>query len=151
MPACHRSVALFLLPVILTGCASGLAASRPAADVVAAASARSAAPATVVGILIDSHCYSLDRSYAADDHRTPSGTIEGCARACAQLGIPVALLTDSGEIVVLLAPSPDLADHMGREARAVGHRSFDGSLRPDSLFVHGNGDAWTPVPLHQMM
>ena len=103
------------------------------------------------GILVDTHCYSLDRAYASDDHRTPGGTIEACAQACARLGIPVGLLTGSGEVVILLVPSPDLADHMGHEARAVGRRVLNDAMRPDSLFVRDSSAAWTAVPIHQMM
>jgi hypothetical protein len=150
---CRRAAAfLFLLPLLVSGCASGLAASPPTGR-----SARSAGSTgdvsgsvSVEGILIDTHCYSLDRAYASDDHRTPGGTIEGCAEACARLGIPVGLLTDSGEVVVLLAPSTDLAEHMGREARAVGPRVL-GALRPDSVSVRDSSGAWTAVPIHQMM
>ena len=155
----RRLTALFLalFPFVAAGCAGGLEAARPAAGVAAApgaraeASAGAAAPSTVTGLLIDMHCYSLDRAYAADDHRTANGTIEGCAEACAKLGIPVGVLTASGDVVVLLVPSPDLADHMGRETRAVGRRAFANSLRPDSVFVKDDSGVWTPVPLHQMM
>jgi hypothetical protein len=151
MPDRRRAASWLLLPMLLAaGCASGPGASRPIPEV-APPTGSPGARATVVGTLIDTHCYSLDRAYAADDHRTPNGTIEACAQACARLGIPVGLLTSSGSVVVLLAPSPDLADHMGDEARAVGTRTLNGSLRPDSVFVHDDGDAWTPVPLHQMM
>jgi len=159
MPIRRRAALLLLLvPFIAAGCARGIAVSRPVAGVApnAGAGADSGAaaatgPTTVTGILIDTHCYSLDRAYAADDHKTPNGTIEGCAEACAKLGIPVGVLTASGDVVVLLAPSPDLADHMGREARAVGRRTFVNSLRPDSVFVRDDKGAWAPVPLHQMM
>ena len=154
----RRSAALLLLPVLLVGCAGGLAASRPDAGAAtpadganAAGPANPAGAVTLVGILVDSHCYSIDPAHAADDHRTKNGTIESCAQACATMGIPVALLTPSGEAVVLLVPAPDLADHLGWEARAVGTRALGGSLRPDSLFVRGEGDAWTPIALHQMM
>ena len=155
----RRSIAVFLalFSLIAAGCAGGLGVSRPTADVTttpaagAKANPGAAAPSTVTGILIDTHCYSLDRAYAADDHRTPNGTIEGCAEACAKLGIPVGVLTASGDVVVLLVPAPDLADHMGSEARAVGRRTFANSLRPDSVFVKDDGGAWIPVPLHQMM
>lgn len=147
---CRRAaILLLLLSFLASGCASGLAASAPAA--------RSAGPtgdspgsASVEGTLIDTHCYSLDRAFASDDHRTPGGTIEGCAEACARLGIPVGLLTDSGEVVVLLAPSSDLAEYMGHEARAVGKRVL-GALRPDSVSVRDSSGTWTAVPIHQMM
>jgi len=150
---CRRAATfLFLLPLLASGCASGLAASPPAARS-AGSTVTTGYPtgsASVEGTLIDTHCYSLDRAYASDDHRTPGGTIEGCAAACARLGIPVGLLTDSGEVVVLLAPSSDLADHMGHEARAVGKRVL-GALRPDSISVRDSSGAWTAVEIHQMM
>jgi len=136
---------LLLLPLLLAGCASHLAGSPTAAT------GGPATPATVQGTLIDTHCYSIDRAFRADDHKTASGTIEGCAGACARLGIPVAILTASGEVVTLLAPAPELADHMSDEARAVGTRVMNGALRPDSIFVRGADGAWTPISLHQMM
>ena len=154
MLECRRAaIFLLLLPLVVSGCASGLAASPPAAHSAGATGATGDAPgsASVEGTLIDTHCYSLDRAYASDDHRTAGGTIEGCAEACARLGIPVGLLTDSGEVVVLLVPSPDLADHMGHEARAVGTRVLNGALRPDSVSVRDSSGAWATVPFHQMM
>jgi len=152
----RTAILSILLPLFVAGCAGGLAGSRPAPGVGTPSGAGSgtaaAAPSTVTGILVDTHCYSLDPAHATDDHRTPNGTIEACAQACAKLGIPVGVLTSSGDVVVLLVPSPDLADHMGREARAVGRRTFGGgSLRPDSVFVRDDGGAWTSVPFHQMM
>ena len=141
---------LLLLPFLaVVGCASSRSASPPPLGTPAGRAPGSLA--TVEGTLIDTRCYSQDRAFKANDHRTGDAVIEGCAQACAKLGIPVALLTSSGDVVVLLAPSPDFADHMGREARAVGRWALDGAVRPDSAFVRGDGGAWTAVPLHQMM
>lgn len=146
----RRFASVFLLlPFLAVGCASSRPASPPA--LAAPADRPPGSPATVEGILIDTRCYSMDRAFKANDHKTGGALIEGCAQACAKLGIPVALLTTSGDVVMLLAPSPDFADHMGREARAVGRWALNGAVRPDSAFVRGDGGAWTAVPLHQMM
>lgn len=146
----RATAVLLLLPFLAVGCAS----NRPASPSPTVGSPAGRAPgslATVEGTLIDMRCYSQDRAFKANDHRTGDAVIEGCAQACAKLGIPVALLTSSGDVVLLLAPSPDFADHMGREARAVGRWALHGAVRPDSAFVRGDGGAWTAVPLHQMM
>ena len=147
----RRSAAIvLLLPLLAAGCAGGFTASTPAPGGAGSTGGVSEV-ASLQGILVDTHCYSIDRAHATDDHRIPGGMIEACAQACAKLGIPVGLLTGSGEVVILLVPSPDLADHMGHEARAVGKRVLSGAMRPDSIFVRDSSAAWTPVPIHQMM
>jgi len=140
---------LLLLPFLAVGCAGSRPASSPALG--ASADRAPGSLAAVEGTLIDTRCYSQDRAFRANDHKIGGAVIEGCAQACAKLGIPVALLTTSGDVILLLAPSPDFADHMGREARAVGRWALNGAVRPDSAFVRGDGGAWTAVSLHQMM
>ncbi|HKQ20106.1 MAG TPA: hypothetical protein VJW75_10210, partial [Candidatus Eisenbacteria bacterium] len=126
----RAAAVLLLLPFLAVGCASGRPSSPPALGTAAGRAPGSVA--AVEGTLIDMRCYSQDRAFKANDHRIGDAMIEGCAQACAKLGIPVALLTSSGDVVLLLAPSPDFADHMGREARAVGRWALHGAVRPDS-------------------
>lgn len=130
--------------------ASSLLLIAAAAPVVPRPSAT--APVTIEGVLVDTHCYSLDPAYRATDHETADGTIEACAQGCAKLGIPVGLLTASGEVAVLIAPSHDFESHMGRTARATGVRVFGcAAIRPDSISVKGTDGRWIKLELHHMM
>lgn len=121
----------------------------PPADVEAAKTAK---PTRIEGTLIDTRCYSIDKSLTQDGHRTVDGTIDGCAAACAKLGIPTGVLTSKGDVTILIAPATELADYMGRQVRAAGVKVFRGAaIRVDTVEVRGEDGAWKPVEFHSMM
>ena len=109
-------------------------------------------PLVVTGTLIDTKCYSLDHRNTAVDHVTPHGEMKGCAGICANLGIPVAVLTSKGVVWTLVTPSKDLADHMGKIARVTGSRVFGGhEIRPERIEVKDPSGAWSEVKITMPM
>ena len=109
-------------------------------------------PITVTGTLIDTKCYSMDARNKGKDHQTPHGEMKGCAALCANLGIPVAVLTSKGEVWTLVTPSKDLADHMAETCRVTGVAVYSGrQLRPDKIEVQDATGHWSEVKITMPM
>ena len=109
-------------------------------------------PTTVEGTLIDTKCYGMMPSNIANDHKTPKGTMPKCATACASMGIPVAVLTDDGDVIVLVAPASSFADHMSHTIKVTGMKVFDGtSLIVDKAEVKSKDGKWSEVKIATMM
>ncbi len=106
---------------------------------------------TVEGTLIDCKCYAMDPANKGQDHSTPNGAIKSCAKACAVMGIPVGLLTDKGEVLVLIAPAESFSDHMTGTARVTGMKVYGGALLPEKVEVKGADGKWEPVSITGMM
>lgn len=107
---------------------------------------------TVTGTLIDTKCYSMDGRNKGKDHMTMHGEMKGCATLCANLGIPVAVLTSKGEVWTLVTPSKDLADHMAENARVTGAAVYGGhEIRPDKIEVQDAGGNWSEVKITMPM
>ena len=107
---------------------------------------------TVSGTLIDTKCYGMMPSNIANDHETPKGTMPKCAAACASMGIPVAVLTDDGDVIVLVAPAASFADHMAHTIKVTGMKVFDGSsMIVDKAEVRGKDGKWSEVKIATMM
>ena len=106
----------------------------------------------VTGTLIDTKCYSMDARNKGKDHQTPHGEMKGCAALCANLGIPVAVLTSKGEVWTLVTPSKDLAGHMGEACRVTGVGVYSGhQLRPDKIEVQDASGKWSEVKITMPM
>ena len=111
-----------------------------------------AKPVTIEGTLIDTKCYSMSAVNKTNDHMTPDGTKVACAAACAKMGIPVALLTSKGEVVVILAPAPVFKDHMAHLARVTGVKAYKGTaIVPDKTEVKGEDGTWIEISTREMM
>jgi hypothetical protein len=109
-------------------------------------------PTTVSGTLIDTKCYGMMPSNIANDHMTPKGKMPKCATACASMGIPVGVLTDDGDVIVLVAPAASFADHMAHTIKVTGMKVFDGSsIIVDKAEVKGKDGKWTEVKIATMM
>ena len=109
-------------------------------------------PSTVMGTLIDTKCYGMMPSNIANDHETPKGTMPKCATACANMGIPTAVLTDDGDVIVLVAPAAAFADHMSHTIKVTGMKVFDGSsIIVDRAEVKGKDGKWSEVKIATMM
>jgi hypothetical protein len=99
------------------------------AVVLAVAAPMLAAPAaTVTGEIIDSACY-IKMGAKGESHR-------GCAQACADAGIPLALLEDGTEQVIWLAskadmesPNAALKEYAGRKVTITGEWAERGGAK----------------------
>ncbi len=137
---------LFALAVLLfaaSACSSG--------DTPQATQEKTYAPGDsleVVGLLVDTNCFSRDKANIGLDH--PHPVPEGqrgpaCARFCARQGFPVAVLTDGapdGKVWILLANGQVLADYMAGTVRARGLVRSDGILIPERIELKTD-DGWT--------
>ena len=75
-----------------------IAAAMGAAFVLALSAPAFAKVETVRGILVDSACYSKDKTKTANAH---AGMSETCAQDCAKKGLPVALVTPDGKVYMV--------------------------------------------------
>jgi hypothetical protein len=106
----------------------------------------------VTGTLIDTKCYSMDARNRPNDHVIPQGEMKSCATICANLGIPVGVLTAKGEVWTLVTPSKDLAGHMARIARVTGVAVYGArQLRPDRIEVQDASGRWSEVKITMPM
>jgi hypothetical protein len=78
---------------------------------------------TVRGILVDSSCYSKDKTLTANAHK---GMSETCAQDCAKKGSPVALVTPDGKVYMV---SGDVAANTN--AKLIPHMSHVMELTGD--------------------
>ena len=92
---------------------------------------------TFTGTLIDTKCYSMapDKNVGNDHAGKDGGMMANCAAACAQMGIPVALLVD-GKVMTIAAPAPAFADYMAKEATITG-KQVGSLIIPTKAMVDG--------------
>ncbi len=110
---------------------------------------------TVEGTFIDTKCYGMNKMNAENTHTVPGKDgkmmeMPNCATACANMGIPTGLLTSNGDVVILVTPTNQLADHMAKEARVTGKKVFKGGIIPEKVEVKEDGK-WKDVPIGTMM
>lgn len=126
---------------------------------VVAAFAPASPSTTIQGKLVDTRCYGMNQDNVENEHvvKTPDGemqTIEACATACANMGIPAAILEDGeagADTYVILAPAGQLADHMAKEVRATGDIALNGGIIPETLEVKDDEGNWQEVDIQVMM
>ncbi|MFO8232447.1 MAG: hypothetical protein R6U20_07255 [Longimonas sp.] len=114
---------------------------------------------TVQGTLVDTRCYGMNQENVENEHvvKTPDDemqTIEQCATACANMGIPAAILEDGeagADTYVILAPAGQLADHMAKEVRATGNMALNGGIIPETFEVQNEDGSWEEVDIQVMM
>jgi len=104
---------------------------------------------TIEGTLVDTKCYSMDARNVSNEHVTPKGTLPKCATACANMGIPVAILTAGGKVYTLAVPAGQVANHMAKQARATGMVK-GGVVVAEKLEVK-EGNTWKEVNIATMM
>lgn len=133
------------LALLVAGCAVfALAATNVNTDAIA----------TFSGTLVDTKCYSMmPDANKGNKHVVMKGgekvKMPGCATACANMGIPVALLDKNGNSHVLAVPATQLADYMSLEARIEG-KKMTGVLIPEKIEVKKDGK-WKEVKIATMM
>jgi len=89
---------------------------------------------TIIGTLVDTKCFALDKRNITDDHELPEGHVPACGTACAMQGIPVAVLeggTASGTPWILVSyPSQIFADYIATTVRVLGQYGAEGIIVP---------------------
>lgn len=95
-----------------------------------------AAPAfavDTVGTLVDLSCYKMDKTNTGLDHKMPKGQTANCAVECAKKGMPMALITDKGEVFIV---SGALAEN--NNARLIRHLGYKVTIQ-GSLGINPDG------------
>ena len=106
-----------------------------------------AADQTWTGSLIDARCYlKYGASMASGNNHM--GTND-CGTVCLRLGQPAALLTPAKKVILLIVPSPAIADYVGQPIRVTGTLK-DGAIIVAKFEVK-KGDGWKNVALPNMM
>ncbi len=105
---------------------------------------------TLTGVLIDTHCYALNKSNTGHDHNLPqSGFRENCAEYCALQGYPVAVLFDNevgeDEVWSIMTASQIFADYMTQTVRVRGTVRSDGVLDPLGVELRIEPDEWITI------
>jgi len=106
---------------------------------------------TVEGLLVDSKCFGMMRSNTGNDHQSPDGLMKGCAAKCAKDGIPVAVLQESGKVLILAAPAKAFAPYMAQHVRVTGTVPFEGTIIPDKVEAQSADGKWKEVEITTMM
>ncbi|MFQ5510940.1 MAG: hypothetical protein ACE5EO_03740 [Candidatus Krumholzibacteriia bacterium] len=131
-----------------------VAVTLVAGGAVTLANAGKAKEVTVIGTLIDTKCYGMNHDNAVADHMTPKGKMPKCAQACANMGIPVGVLTSGkkgGDVYILITPAASLADHMAKTVKVTGMATFQGAVTPSKVWVKNDKGAWDEVKIATMM
>ena len=85
----------------------------------------SAFAAEVTGVLVDQMCYTKDKANTTNAHK---GMGDTCAQDCAKKGSPVALVTDKGEVYVVMTLGALAGEN---NAKLVPHMSHTVTLTGD--------------------
>jgi len=118
----------------------------------------------VQGHLVDSKCYgdaaamgkpamNYNNKHMVPDKDGGMKEVPNCATACANMGIPAAIVEGSepgNKTYLIVTPSQQLADHMDKEARVVGTQTFEGGITPETIEVKEDGE-WKEVDIQLMM
>lgn len=97
------------------------------------------------GSLVDASCYLTDNSQSGNEHMG----MKECGMACLKMGRPAGILTADKKFLVLVAPSPDIADYVGQPIRITG-KLRNGSILVDKFEVK-KPSGWVAVKLSAMM
>src|SRR5271154_7126576 len=97
------------------------------------------------GSLVDASCYLTDNSQSGNEHMG----MKECGMACLKMGRPAGILTTDKKFIVLVAPSPDIAEYVGQPIRITG-KLRNGSILVDKFEVK-KPSGWVTVKLSAMM
>ncbi len=97
------------------------------------------------GSLVDASCYLTDSSQSGNEHMG----MKECGMACLKMGRPAGILTADKKFLVLVAPSPDIAEFVGQPIRITG-KLRNGSILVDKFEVK-KPSGWVAVKLNAMM
>ncbi len=97
------------------------------------------------GALVDASCYLTDNSQSGNEHMG----MKECGMACLKMGRPAGILTADKKFLVLVAPSPDIAEYVGQPIRITG-KLRNGSILVDKFEVK-KPSGWVAIKLSAMM
>jgi hypothetical protein len=97
------------------------------------------------GSLVDASCYLTDNTQTGNEHMG----MKQCGMACLKMGRPAGIVTSDKNFLILIAPSPDIAEYVGQPIRITG-KLRNSSILVDKLEVKKSG-AWVAVKLNAMM
>ena len=97
------------------------------------------------GSLVDASCYLTDNTQTGNEHMG----MKQCGMACLKMGRPAGIVTSDKNFLILIAPSPDIAEFVGQPIRITG-KLRNSSILVDKLEVKKSG-AWVAVKLNAMM
>ncbi|HTR47012.1 MAG TPA: hypothetical protein VMM16_06480 [Verrucomicrobiae bacterium] len=97
------------------------------------------------GKLVDASCYATDNTQSGNDHLD----MRKCGTACLKMGKPAGIVTAEKKLLILLAPSPDIAEYVGQTIRVTG-KLRNGSILVDKLEVK-QANGWVTAKLSTMM
>jgi hypothetical protein len=102
---------------------------------------------TWTGSLVDASCYLKDGASMAsgNDHM---GT-KSCGTTCLKLGQPAGIVTADKKFILLIVPSPSVAEYAGEPIRVTG--TIKSGAIVVSKFEVKKGDGWKVVKLPAMM
>jgi hypothetical protein len=106
-----------------------------------------AADQTWTGSLIDASCYLKDGASMAsgNDHMG----MKNCGTVCLKMGQPAGILTSDKKMILLIVPSPSVAEYVGQPIRVTG--ALKNGAIVVSKFEVKKGDGWKVVKLPEMM
>lgn len=117
----------------------GLAATVVVATLVTPAFAKME---TVTGRLVDQACYLADSANTTQKHAMKNGPVENCATSCAKKGHPVALVTPTGRMYVVVGQytankNQNLLNYMAHTVAMTGNVSTgkDGSATISAIAI----------------
>ncbi len=95
---------------------------------------------SIEGTLICAHCYALNQENTGVDHTLPeSGFVKECASQCANLGYPIAVLSEKmvagANVWVIQTSSQLFSDYMGKKAEVRGSLVTNGVIEPTGILV----------------
>lgn len=118
---------------------------------------------TIEGTVVDAKCYlggaamGMPAMNFGNDHKVPGKngqmmTMPSCATACANMGIPAAIVEGGkpgGKTTIVIAPAAMFANHMTKQARVTGNMTEAGIIAK-KVEVKENGK-WVEVAIPSMM
>jgi len=110
-------------------------------------------PVTIEGKLVDTKCYGMNHDNHNDEHTVmqegEAMQMPGCATACANMGIPVGVLTGGepgNDVVLIIGPASGYAKHIAKEVKVEGEQAYPGAIIPSKLWVK-EGSEWKEAQL----
>jgi len=112
-----------------------------------AAASNFAADQTWTGSLVDASCYLKDGASMASGNNHMG--MKDCGTVCLKMGQPAGILTPEKKLILLILPSPAVADYVEQPIRVTG--TLKNGAIVVTKFEVKKGDGWKTVKLPNMM